>query len=277
VGVMVLRPTGPPFRDRIRWAGGVPKVVPFGADLLPLAGALEAALSSRTRAVILNQPSNPTGTVWDGERLERLATLAREHGLWVLVDQVYGTLTLEGPERPFLRQVPDLADRTLVVESFSKRFAMTGYRLGAAAGPGHLVTAMTALASSSVTHPSMLAQHAGLAALALDGSWECAQLEALRCKRDLAVTQLQGVPNVSVSVPQGGLFLFPDCGDWMSHNGIADDRALVARLRDEMGVKVLRGSAFGAPGHVRLSLGASQPQLEPGLTRLARFFPQVTL
>lgn len=273
--VIVFAPHWPTFLDQIRWAGGVPRVVPCGADLLPEGDALEAAVNPHTRAVILNQPSNPTGRVWDEARLLALARLAREHALWILVDQVYGTLSLDGPERPFLRQVPDLTDRTVVVESFSKRFAMTGYRLGAAAGPLPLIRAMTALASSSVTHPNVLAQHAGLAALGLDDRWERAQLQALREQRDEAVASLSRLPGLRLQVPEGGLFLFPDCQALLEGAGLADDQALVASLRDELGLKLLPGSAFGAPGHVRLSLGAPRDRLREGIGRLASFWKRV--
>lgn len=273
--VIVFAPYWPTFLDQIRWAGGLPRVVPCDAELLPDPEALEAAVNPRTRAVILNQPSNPSGRIWDEARLAMLAHLARKHALWLLVDQVYGTLSFDAPEQPFLNHFPDLPDRTVVVESFSKRFAMTGYRLGAAAGPLPLIRAMTALASSSVTHPNVLAQHAGLAALGLDGSWERAQLEALGKNRDAAVARLSRLPGLRLQVPEGGLFLFPDCRALLEGAGFADDQALVAGLRDELGLKLLPGSAFGAPGHLRLSLGASRERLLEGIGRLASFWNRV--
>jgi aspartate aminotransferase len=205
-------------------------------------------------------------------RMRHLADLSLRHGFWVIVDQVYGTLTLNGPERPFLGCAPDLADRTLLVESFSKRFAMTGYRLGAAAGPELLIQAMTALGSSSVTHASMLSQHAGIAALSLDGAWEREQLAELRAKRDLAFGELVEVPGLQVRLPQGGLYLFPDASSWMRNHGLGTDHQLAQRLRDEVGVKLLPGSAFGAPGHLRISLGAPRKTLALGIRRLREFF-----
>jgi len=270
--VVIFVPYWPTFRDQILWNGGVPVIVPAGEDLLPSMEALVAAVGPRTRAVILNQPSNPTGCIWDGPRIQCLAALAQRHGVWLIVDQVYGTLTFDGPEVPFLRSAPDVADRCVVVESFSKRFAMTGYRLGAAAGPLPLIKAMTALASSTVTHPCILSQHAGLAALSLDGRWERVLAMDLRTRRDLAWAGLDGLAGFRVHRPQGAMYLFPDVSAWMANRALGGDRELTQRLRDEAGVKVLPGSAFGAPGHLRLSFAAPQAALEVAITRLRAFF-----
>nr|WP_320131778.1 aminotransferase class I/II-fold pyridoxal phosphate-dependent enzyme [uncultured Holophaga sp.] len=270
--VLIFAPYWPTFKDQVTWCGGVPVIVQPGADLLPALEAIDAALTSRTRAVILNQPSNPTGRIWDEPRLAHLAKVARERGLWVILDQVYGTVTYDGPERPFLAQAPDLADRCVVVESFSKRFAMTGYRLGSATAPAPLIKAMVALASSTVTHPSIIAQHAALAALALDGSWQRETVESLRDRRDKAHAALSGIPGLQAHLPQGALYLFPRVADWMAAHGVEQDSDLVARLRDEAGVKTLSGAAFGAPGHLRLSIAAPAAELERGLERLKTFF-----
>jgi len=270
--VLVCSPYWPSFPDQVRWAGGVPILVPHGEDLLPSVAALDQALTPRTRAILLNQPANPTGTLWDDARLAGLGALSRRRDFWILVDQVYGTLTFDGPEQPFLRHLPHLAARTLLVESFSKRFAMTGYRLGAAVGPAALIQAMTRLASSSVTHACTLSQHAGIAALSLDGTWEREQLEELCAKRDLAFEGLHTLPGLRVQRPQGGLYLFPNASRWMRHHGVETDHDLVLRLRDEAGVKLLPGSAFGASGHFRISLGAPHGALATAIRRLGRFF-----
>jgi aspartate aminotransferase len=269
--VVLFAPYWPTFRDQVLWAGGVPVIVPPGPDLLPAPGALEAALGPRTRAVILNQPSNPTGRVWDPGRLGALAELLLARDLWLILDQVYGTLTLDGPESPLLATCPALADRTLLVESFSKRFAMTGYRLGAAAGPPALVRAMTSLGSTSVTHPCMISQHAGIAALGLDGSWERTMVEGLRLRRDRILPRLRGLAGVRCQRPEGAIYLFPQVGDWLDRHG-GTDQDLVRRLRDEAGVKVLPGTPFGAPGHLRLSMAASLESLDLALDRLEGFF-----
>jgi len=270
--VLVFAPAWPTFLDQVRWAGGVPVLVPCGPDLLPSLQDLAAAIGPRTRAVIVNEPSNPSGVRWDRARTTFLADLALAQGLWVILDQVYGTLSFEGDGRPFLARVPELADRALGVESFSKRFAMTGYRLGVASGPASLIQAMTALGSSSHTHASMIAQHAALEALASGRPWEAAHLEALRRKRDLGCEALAGIPGVSVPRPEGGLYLFPDVSGWMARLGWTEDPEVTAWLRDDVGVKVLPGSAFGAPGRLRLSLGAPQDRFALGMARLREAF-----
>ena len=270
--VLVFAPFWPTFKDQITWAGGVPVVVEPGPDLLPTPEALAGAVTARTRAVIVNQPCNPSGQVWDALRIRRLAELALRHGLWVIVDQVYGTLTLDGPEVPLLQTAPDLAQQCIVVESFSKRFAMTGYRLGAAAGPRHLIKAMTTLGSTSVTHASTISQYAGIAAMELDGSWERAMLAGLRERRDALLAGLRSVPDARVSKPHGGLYLFPEVAHWIESLGLSGDVALAARLRDEAGVKVLPGSAFGAPGYLRLCFAGEVARLELAGQRLKAFF-----
>jgi aspartate aminotransferase len=269
--VVLFAPYWPTFRDQVLWAGGVPVIVPPGPDLLPGPGALEAALGPRTRAVVLNQPSNPTGRTWDPRRLGQLAEQLLARDLWLVLDQVYGTLTLDGPEAPLLASCPALADRTLLVESFSKRFAMTGYRLGAAAGPPPLVRAMTSLGSTSVTHACMISQHAGIAALGLDGAWERAMVEGLRLRRDRLLPRLRALDGVDCQKPEGAIYLFPKVGDWLERHG-GTDQDLVRRLRDEAGVKVLPGTPFGAPGHLRLSMAASLESLDRALDRMEGFF-----
>ena len=270
--VVIFAPYWPSFKDQILWAGGVPVIVEPGADLLPSLEALGEAITARTRAVIVNQPSNPSGQVWDGPRIRRLAELAQRHGLWVIVDQVYGTLTLDGPEVPFLQTAPDLAQQCLVVESFSKRFAMTGYRLGACAGPRTLVKAMTTLASTTVTHACTLSQHAGVAAMETDGTWEEEMQDQLRARRAVLLKGFHDLPRTRVTMPHGGLYLFPDVSDWLKAHDGTSDVALAARLRDEAGVKVLPGSAFGAPGHLRLCFAGEVARLELAVQRLRAFF-----
>lgn len=269
--VLVFAPHWPTFLDQVAWAGGTPRVVPPGPGLLPRPDDLERAVGPRTRALILNQPSNPTGRVWDAERLRLLSRLALERDLWLILDQVYGTLTLDGDEAPLLKRCPELAGRTLVVESFSKRFAMTGYRLGGAAGPRPLVRAMTLLASTTVTHACMISQHAGVAALALDGAWERSMVEGLRLRRDRLQPALDAIPGLRCPVPEGALYLFPDVSGWMAAHAVATDGDLAALLRDEAGVKVLPGTPFGAPGHLRISMAAPMDRLEEALVRMEGF------
>ncbi|MDP2874773.1 MAG: aminotransferase class I/II-fold pyridoxal phosphate-dependent enzyme [Holophaga sp.] len=269
--VLIFAPYWPSFRDQVVLAGGVPVIVPFGEDYLPTLANLEGSFGALTKAVILNQPSNPTGCVWDATRIQVLAQLVQRYCAWIIVDQVYGTLTLERPETPFLRQVPELQDRCIVVESFSKRFAMTGYRLGAAAGPLPLIGAMVSLASNSVTHPSMVSQHAGIAALGMDGKWEQAMVTSLRKRRDRMMGELDGLSGLRLHPPKGALYLFPNITDWLVDHGVANDIEFVRRLREESGVKVLPGSVFGAKGHFRISYAGPETEVWEGLRRLRVF------
>jgi aspartate aminotransferase len=270
--VVIFAPYWPSFRDQVLWAGGTPVVVPPGPGLLPAPGALEQALSPRTRAVILNQPANPTGRAWDPARLRDLARVVLERDLWVILDQVYGTLTFDGPETPLLLTCPELQDRTILVESFSKRFAMTGYRLGAAAGPLDIIKAMTSLGTTSVTHACMISQHAGITALQLDGTWERTVVDGLRVRRDRLQAGLAAIPGVACGLPEGAIYLFPRVVAWMEAHGLTSDLELAALLRDQAGVKVLPGTPFGAPGHLRFSFATSLEAVDQALERLKGFF-----
>ncbi|TDJ74185.1 MAG: aminotransferase class I/II-fold pyridoxal phosphate-dependent enzyme [Planctomycetota bacterium] len=269
--VLVLAPYWPSFLDQVAWAGGTAVVVAPGADLLPDPDAIAAACGPRTKVLILNDPSNPTSRALAPELLARIAAVAERADLWLLVDQVYVDLALEGEHRTLLRVAPEVKERTVVVESFSKRFAMTGLRLGAAAGPEHLIAAMTRLASASTTHPNMIAQYAGIAALEMDDEWIEAQRTRYRRRRDRALAGLAGIEGVQCARAECAFYLFPAIGRWMAARGTARDTDVTDALRAQ-GLLLVPGSAFGAPGHLRLSYGLADEELDEALGRLRRFF-----
>jgi len=266
--VLVSAPCWPSFPSQVEWCGARAVVVESDEELLPDPERLAAACTARTRAVIVNSPANPTGRALPTERLLAIARLVQDRDLWLVSDEVYRDSSLDGAPPEPLSVAPELTPRAVVVDSFSKRFAMTGYRLGYAVAPPPLIAAMTRLVASSTTHPCSISQHAGLAALALDGRWEAEQRARYRRRRDRLLARLAAVPDLRCVVPDAALFAFPDVRGWLAHDGRGSDGDLARGLREEAGVLVVPGSAFGAPGHLRVGTGVEDERLEQALDRL---------
>jgi aspartate aminotransferase len=264
---LVLAPYWPSYLQQVTCTGARYVVVEPGPDLLPRPDAIDAACTPRTKLLILNDPSNPTSRALAPERLRRIAEVAERHDLWIVADQVYDDLVLEGDHAPLLKVAPELRKRTLVVESFSKRFAMTGYRLGYACGPQELIEAMTQLISAATTCANTIAQHAGIAALSMDDTWIDEQRTRYRQRRDLALAAIGTIDGLECERPEAAFYLFPElCGPRR------DDERLVTDLREREGVLLVPGSSFGLPGRVRLSCSVSADELNEALGRLATFF-----
>ncbi|MAG57080.1 MAG: hypothetical protein CMJ83_12375 [Planctomycetes bacterium] len=266
--VVVPLPAWPTFLDQPRWCGGEGIGVPATADLLPDPAAVAEACSDRAKILLINSPGNPTGRVWPEERMKAMVDLAIDRDLWILSDEVYRSLSLIGPPPQPLSVAPEAADRTIVVTSFSKQFSMTGYRIGSAIGPAALISAITHLMSTAVTHASMLSQYAALAALHLDGTWETTRLARHRRCRNLAATTLDAIDGISLEASESGLYAFPDASEWITDAGFQDDAALCAMLREDYGLMLVPGSAFGSPGRFRLSWCIDEARLEEALGRL---------
>ena len=262
--VLVLAPYWPSFLQQVELAGGRARIVPAGADGLPDPGRIAATCTPRTRALILNDPCNPSSRCLSDERLRAIGQVARRHELWILADQVYADLVLDGPPASLLRAAPELRERTLVVESFSKRFAMSGYRLGYAAGPRALIEAMTRLATASTTCVNALAQYAGIAALTMDERWIDEQRARYRVRRDWMHAQLSALGWPLGPRPEAAFYLLLPLGEGV------DDLAAARALREQEGLSLVAGSAFGAPGHLRLACSAPLEELVEAARLLAR-------
>lgn len=266
--VLVLAPYWPSFLQQVQLAGGVARIVQPGPDLLPDPAAMAAACNERTRLVILNNPGNPTSQTLGAERLRAIAEVVDEHDLWVLADEVYSGLILDGEARSLLSLCPDLADRTVVVESFSKRFCMTGYRLGYACAPTPVIEAMTLLATASTTCVNTLAQHAGMAALRMDGSWLAGQRSTYLRRRDETAARLSAMGCELRPTPEAAFYHF------FRVPGLEDDLALAQGLFEQEGLTLIPGTAFGMSGYLRLSYGATDAHLEEAAARMRRFLDQ---
>ena len=262
-------PGFPIYESAIRFAGATPVPLPlheergFGVD----PAELEALLGDRTRLVILNSPQNPTGGVIPAGDLEAAARAILRTSAWVLSDEVYARITYD-TAAPSIASLPGMLERTILLDGFSKTYAMTGWRLGYAAVPEPLVDPLVRLIVNSTSCVPPFAQLAGVAALEGPQDAVDEMVREFRARRDYLVPALNGIPGISCVEPRGAFYAFPNVGALpLSADEFAD------RLLGEAGVALLAGSAFGshAEGHVRISYAASLESLERAVERIARF------
>ena len=262
------------------WWVSYPQIVRFaGGSVVPLttrpeqgfrfsAGDLEAQIGPRTSWLILNSPGNPTGAVYPRAMLEEIGEVLRAHPqVMVLSDDIYWPLRYDGAPHASLAAVcPDLAERVLTISGVSKSHAMTGLRIGFAAGPHWLIAAMTTLQSHNSGNASSVSQAAALAALdgpqGFLGEWR----DRFRARRDLVVKAINAIPGLSTPAPDGAFYCMVDAAPLMER--FADDTALAMHLLDH-GVAVVPASAFGGSDGFRISFAASEARLETALARIA--------
>lgn len=264
--VVYTDPGFPIYESAVRYAGATPVPLPLReeAGFSFTVDELEAALSPRTRLVILNSPHNPTGGVLPPAAVETAARLIEQTDAWVLSDEVYSHIVYEGEFRSIASE-PGLAERTIVVDSLSKAFAMSGWRCGYAAVPRPLVEPLERFLVNSTSCVPPFVQHAAVAALTGPSDRSQAMVEELRSRRDLLVQGLNALPGVSCRTPAGAFYAFPN----VSEVPVDADR-LAGLLLEQAAVAVLPGSAFGSVGrdHLRLSYASSSESLTLALERM---------
>jgi aspartate aminotransferase len=235
------------------------------------ARAVARAVTPRTRAVVVNSPSNPTGAVVEPEELLRLARPARQRGFWLLYDDTYAHLVFRPGGPPALQEVKDAADGHLVVVgTMSKTYCMTGWRVGWVVGPKALAEACTALNSHSVQGPATFSQIAAAEALTARQDVVRQMAAEYRRRRDFIHPALAAIPGVTCGEPEGGFYVFPDVSRCLSRE-VPDTVALAAKLLAEEAVAVVPGEGFHAPGFFRLSFAAAFQDLQEGARRIAAF------
>ncbi len=272
--VVIPAPYWVSYPDMVRIAEGVPVIITAGADqnFKITAEQLRAAITPKTRLVVLNSPSNPTGMTYSEQELKELAEVLQDHPeILVATDDMYEHIVWG--DKPFVNIVnvcPDLYDRAIVMNGVSKAYSMTGWRIGYIGGPEWLVKNMKKIQSQSTSNPCSIAQAAAEAALS--GSQECVQkmVVAFKGRHDHVYKRLSALPGVNVLPADGTFYSFPDFSDVMKKKGFEKDVDLAEALL-EYGVALVPGSAFGAPGHMRLSFAASLELLDKAIDRLEAF------
>ena len=262
------------YTDIVLLAGGVPVVVETGAasgfKMSP--EQLEAAITPRTRLLILNSPSNPTGACYRRSELEGLAEVLRRHpGVVVATDDMYEKIMWD--DEPFSNipmAAPDLVDRTVVLNGVSKAYAMTGWRIGYAAAPDAISAAMRKIQSQCTSNPCSVSQAAAAAAISGDHAYVEERSRIFQERGKYVNRRLNELRGVSCVPARGAFYAFPDFGDAIgAHHNANDDIAYAEWLLEVARVAVVPGSAFGAPGFMRLSFATSMENLEAALDRLA--------
>ena len=272
---IVIAPYWVSYPDMVRLADAEPVIVAThaGRGFKVAPEQLARALTPKTRLVILNSPCNPTGAVYSAAEWRALGAVLRDYPrVVVLSDEIYEHIQWTGAKfASFARECPDLYDRTLTVNGMSKGYAMSGWRIGYAAGPLALIKAMTSLQGQSTTSACTISQAAAREALVADQTCVRDMCAEFKSRHDFFFAGLKQLPGFDCVPADGTFYLFPNVEDAMRAKGAASDVELCERIIDEAGIALVPGTAFGAPGHVRFSFAASLATLEAALTRLADF------
>jgi aspartate aminotransferase len=278
--VIIPSPCWVSYPDIVTLAEGKPVIVPCGQNngFKLRAEDLEAAITPKTRWLMINNPCNPTGAAYSAEELRAICdVLLRHPDVWIFTDDIYEKLAYDGFKPATIVEVePKLKDRTLTMNGCSKAYAMTGWRIGFAGAPVALIKAMDKLQSQSTSNPSSVSQAAAVEALNGPQDSIVAMAKVYEERRDLVVGMLNQAPGITCHKPEGAFYVFPavhGCIGKTSKGGakITDDESFVIALLEEEGVAVVHGAAFLYPGHFRISYATDTNSLREACTRIQRF------
>jgi aspartate aminotransferase len=260
------------FKDIVRYAGG--NCVLLQADeshgFRVTAEMIERLVTPRTKMIIFNSPSNPSGAVMSPKDLKAVVQLAAERGIWVLSDECYVYLNYTG-EQFSVGSLREYRERMLIIGSLSKTYAMTGWRLGYALGPAAVIAAMQKLQSQSTSNPTSIVQKAAVAAL--NGPQQCVEdmrLEYIKL-RDHVVKGLRSIPGVQCTLPEGAFYAYPNISSFIGRGGIQSASDVAGRLLREAHVATVPGEGFGTREHIRVSYATTVTELDRGLERMRKF------
>jgi aspartate aminotransferase len=277
--VIVPTPYWTTYPESIRLAGGVPVDVLADEtqEYKVTVEQLEAARTDRTKVLLFNSPSNPTGAVYTRDEVEAVGRWALEHGLWVLTDEIYEHLVYDGLETAYLPVVvPEIADRCIVVNGVAKTYAMTGWRVGWVIGPKDVVKAATNLQSHATSNVTNVAQRAAIAAVSGDLSAVDEMKVAFDRRRRTIVAMLNEISGVVCPEPKGAFYAYPSVKGLLGRTieGVTPQTSteLAELILEKAEVAVVPGEAFGSPGYVRLSYALGDDDLVEGITRLQKLF-----
>ena len=261
------------FKDIIRYAGGSPVLVETdeSRNFALTAEMVLKRVTPRTKAIILNSPSNPSGAVMQPEDVTEIIRMAHERGIWIISDECY--VYLNYTERNFsVGALREYRDRMVILGSLSKTYAMTGWRLGYALAPTPVVSAMAKLQSQSTSNPTSMVQKAAVAALS--GPQQC--VEDMRREyiklRDHVVNGLRAIPGIKCTVPEGAFYVYPNVSAFFGRSGVKSASDVGGKLLREAFVATVPGDGFGTNEHIRISYATSMGELDRGLERMKTFF-----
>ena len=273
--VIIPTPYWVSYPPIIELAGATPVMLPLSeeTDFDIDEAALAACVSSKTKGIILNSPSNPTGAIFSKEGLQVVAKLAKENGWVIISDDIYDTIVYEEGELAHILKVDSsLKDQTIILNGVSKSFAMTGWRIGYSAGPKHIIAAMNKIQSQSTSNPSSIAQKAALAAVAGPQDFPEMMKKSFLPRLEYILDRLADIPGITCVRPKGAFYVFPNCSAYIGRKNtgkvISNSVELSDYLLDEALIASVPGLAFGADDFIRFSFATSMGVIEEGMDRL---------
>jgi len=277
--VLIPAPYWVSYPDIVLLAGGTPKIVICDEkdEFKITSQKLKKNLNSKTKWIILNSPSNPTGSCYSKDEIDAIADILKDYPeVMIMSDDIYEHVVYDNFKFYTIAQNKNVTDRTLTINGVSKSYAMTGWRIGYAGGPKDLIKAMAKIQSQSTTNPSSISQAAAVEALSGDQSFIKDRSDAFKERRDFVVSKLNKINGIECLNPQGAFYVFPSCkgciGKTHSELGeIKNDTDFVSKLLESTGVAVVQGSAFGLEGFFRISYATSMTNLEKAVERISDF------
>ena len=277
--VLIPAPYWVSYPDIVLLAGGMPKIVVCSEkDKFKITpNKIKDNLTDKTKWIILNSPSNPTGSCYSKNEIDSIADLLKDYPkVMIMSDDIYEHVVYDDFEFYTIAQNKSVTERTLTINGVSKSYSMTGWRIGYAGGPKELIKAMAKIQSQSTTNPSSISQAAAVEALNGDQSFIKERSDAFKERRDFVVTELNKIPEIECINPEGAFYVFPSCKGCLgkSHNELGDiktDTDFVSKLLESTGVAVVQGSAFGLEGFFRISYATSMKNLEKAVKRISEF------
>lgn len=272
--VIVPAPYWVSYPEQIKLAGGKPVIIETAEEnefkLSP--EQLEAAITKKTKAIVINSPSNPTGMMYDREELANLGEVCLKHDILIISDEIYEKLIYTNDHHISIAQISEaLKAKTIVINGVSKTYAMTGWRIGYAAGPEQVIKAMTSHASQSTSNPMSIAQYAAIAAYETESNSVVEMNQIFANRLELFYGLIKDIPGITCIKPKGAFYLFPNVKEAATKGGFATVDDWVSALLEEEKVAIVPGSGFGAPNNVRLSYAASEELLIEAAKRIKRF------
>jgi aspartate aminotransferase len=261
------------YPEQVKLAEGVPVYVEGKEenDFKLTPDQLRAAITPRTKAIIINSPSNPTGAVYSEGELREIGQIAIENRLWIVSDEIYEKLIYDGKHVSIASLSEELKKQTILINGMSKPYSMTGWRIGYAAGDERVIAAITDLSSQSVSNPTTMSQYGAIAALEGDQSALIAMKESFKQRRDRIVSMINDIPGLSCKSPQGAFYIYINVKEAMENMGYINVDDWSNALLEKEKVAVIPGTGFGTDHHIRISYAASIEDLEEGIRRIRKF------
>jgi len=275
--VIIPSPYWVSYEEQVKLAGGVPVIIEGKEErqfkITP--EQLKEAITDRTKAMLINSPSNPTGMVYSGEELKAIGKVCVDHDVLIVSDEIYEHLIYGDEKHVSMASLgPEFYDRTVIINGVSKTYSMTGWRIGFAAGPKELIQAMTDLSSHSTSNPTSIAQYGAIAAFS--GTHEPVEemKKAFKERRDYVMERIRRIPGFSCQTPAGAFYAFINIREALERSGYQTTDEWAKALLEQSHVAVVPGSAFGSKDHIRISYATSKEQLEKAFDRIENFVKQ---